>query len=65
MLQTSTTTDSDFNFFPVEEMEPTPTPSLSVEDQAFYQSIKRELNRISYTPSEEAVNRILSYSKSV
>jgi hypothetical protein len=65
MLQTSTTTDSDLNFFPVEEMEPTPIVSLSAEDQAFYQSIKRELNRISYTPSEEAVNKILSYSKSV
>ncbi|HEY0054875.1 MAG TPA: hypothetical protein VGB63_05925 [Pedobacter sp.] len=65
MLQTSTTTDSEFNLFPVAEMEPTPSSSLNAEDQTFYNTIKRELNKISYSPSQEAVDKILSYSKSV
>jgi hypothetical protein len=64
MLQTSTT-DSEFNFFPLAEIEQTTSSTLSDEDQAFYNSIKRELNKISYSPSEETIDKILSYAKSI
>ncbi len=65
MLQTSTTTDSEFNLFPVEEIEHTTTCSLSAEDQIFYNNIKKELNKISYSPSQESVDKILNHSKSL
>ena len=64
MLQLSTT-DSEFNLFPSQELSLTPVSALSAEDEAFYQSIKEKLDRISVEPSQPIVDKILNYSKSV
>ena len=63
MLQTSTT-DSDIHLFPHVELEKTPVSVLSLEDEAFYSSIKGKLNKLSVEPPQEAVNNIIAYSKS-
>ena len=64
MLQTSTT-DSEINLFPHQEMNATPVSALSADDEAFYTSIKEELNKLSLNPPQEAVDHILKHSKSV
>ncbi|MBC8052867.1 MAG: hypothetical protein H7Y13_07370 [Sphingobacteriaceae bacterium] len=63
MLQISTT-DSDINPFPHEELGVTTSSSLGAEDEAFYNSIKEGLNNLSTDPSQQSVDAILSYSKS-
>ena len=63
MLQTSTT-DSEFNLFPVEEVGISDV-ALCSEDLMFYDSIKNELNKISFTPPQQAVDKVLKYSKSI
>ena len=64
MLQISTT-DSEFNLFPAREINLTPTYALSEDDDAFYTSIKEELNQISFDPSSQIIDRILNYSKTL
>ncbi len=63
MLQTSTTTDSEFNLLlPTEDFDLAPITALSVEDEAFYYSIKAELNSISFSPPQQVVDAIIKYS---
>jgi hypothetical protein len=64
MLQTSTT-DSEFNLFPLTGINITPTSALSTDEETFYNSIKEELNQISFDPSTQTVDRILSHSKTL
>lgn len=63
MIETSTHKTSSFK-------EPQAAGNLRVEDlgeeeQAFYTSIKSELNSIISEPAKESVRRILEYSRSV
>ena len=63
MIETSTHKTSSFK-------EPQATGNLRVEDlgeeeQAFYASIKPELNSITSEPAKESMRRILEYSRSV
>lgn len=62
MLQTSTT---EFSILLTDEVKNTPILALSPDDNAFYNSLKEELNKITFTPSEETVENILRYSKSL
>lgn len=62
MLQTFTT-DSEFNLFPVPKLNS--TYALSKDDELFYNSIKNELNKLSYDPPQEIIDNILNYSKSL
>lgn len=64
MLQISTT-DSEINIFQNEELNLTPLSALSADDEAFYGSIKEELNNLSVVPPQQAVDNILKYSRSV
>ena len=64
MLQISTT-DSEFNLFPAREINLTSTSALSEEDDAFYTSIKEELNQLTFDPSTQIIDRILNYSKTL
>lgn len=64
MLQTSTT-DSEFNLFPATEINLNPPSTLSENDEAFYDSIKEELNKISFSPSKETIDSIINYSKTL
>ena len=38
---------------------------LTTEDVEFYESLKPALNQLVKTPSDDAVNRILAFSKSL
>jgi|GEM_PF-1078931 len=64
MLQTSTT-DSEFNLFPVSKLNSTSISALSADEELFYNSIKNELNKISYDPPQQVIDNILNYSKSL
>lgn len=64
MLQTSTT-DSEFNLFPIAKLSSSPLSVLNADEELFYNSIKNELNKISYEPSQQAIDNILNYSKSL
>ena len=64
MLQTSTT-DSEFNLFPLRGIKIAPVTTLSVDEEEFYSSIKEELNKISSEPSKETIDRILTHSKTL
>ena len=64
MLQTSTT-DSEINLFPHEEVDLTPASALSADDEAFYSSIKEELNKLSLNPAEQTIDNILKHSRSI
>ncbi|MBC7915922.1 MAG: hypothetical protein H7Y07_17570 [Pyrinomonadaceae bacterium] len=62
MLQTSTT-DIDINLLPNGMVSKTPVSALSPDENAFYNSIKEELNAIASNPSAATVTTILNYSK--
>ena len=64
MLQTSTS-DSEFDFFPTKALNQTSTTALNEDDQLFYNSIKERLNKLSTDPSQQTVDNILNYSKSL
>ena len=64
MLQTSTT-DTDVNLLPNGVISRTPVSALSPEDNAFYNSLKDELNNIAKEPSIESIESILTYSRSL
>lgn len=64
MLQTSTT-DSEINLFRHEESGPAHLSALSADDQAFYNSIKGELDKLSQDPPQQTVENILKHSKSL
>ncbi|MEJ6979623.1 hypothetical protein WG906_04130 [Pedobacter sp. P351] len=64
MLQVSTT-DSEFNLFPAREINLAPTSALSEDDDAFYTSIKEELNQLTFDPSTQTIDRILNYSRTL
>lgn len=38
---------------------------LTIEDSVFFESLKPALNQLVKTPSDETVNRILAFSKSL
>ena len=63
MLQTST--DSEFDLFPTEEIKHTSATVFNADDQIFYNSIKEELNKLSADPSSQTVENILKYSRSL
>jgi hypothetical protein len=64
MLQTSTT-DSEIYLFPNEELNLTASSALNHDDEAFYNSIKEDLNKLSTEPAKQTVDNILNYSKSL
>jgi hypothetical protein len=64
MLQTFTT-DSEFNLFPLTGINTTPISALSEDEEIFYNSIKEELNQISFDPSPQAIEQILAHSKTL
>lgn len=64
MLQTSTS-DSEFDFFPTKELNHILTTALNEDDKLFYNSIKEGLNKLSTDPSQQTVDNILNYSKSL
>lgn len=64
MLQISTI-DSEVYLFPNEEVDLTPISALSADDEAFYGSIKEELNHLHLDPPQQAVESILRHSKSL
>jgi len=64
MLQTSTT-DSEFNLFPLTGISKTPASTLSTDEETFYNSIKEELDQISFEPSKQSIDRILNHSKTL
>ena len=64
MLQTSTT-DSEFNLFPLRGINTTSISALSEDDEIFYNSIKEELNQISFDPAPQAIEQILNHSKTL
>jgi hypothetical protein len=64
MLQTSTT-DTDIQLLPNGMVSRMPVSALSPEDNAFYNSLKEELNKIAKTPAQETIDNILGHSKSL
>lgn len=62
MLQTFTT-DSEFNLFPIPKLNS--IYALSNEEELFYNSIKKELNKLSCEPPQQVIDNILNYSKSL
>jgi len=62
MLQTSTT-DTEINLLPNGQISKTVVSALSPDDNAFYNSIKDELNKIARDPSQESIDTVLNYSK--
>lgn len=63
MLQTSTITE--LSTLLTEQGRTTPILALSPDDNAFYNSLKEELNKIALNPSDETLENILNYSKSL
>lgn len=61
MLQTST---NEFTTLTNVDVRKTPLSALSPEDNAFFNSLKEELNTLITEPSTETLDTILNYSKS-
>jgi len=62
MIETSTSVNK-LNY-PQSKQENMPATDLDTCDLVFYDTIKSQLDSLSKNPSDEAVSKILAYSKS-
>lgn len=63
MIKTSTSVNK-LNY-PQQKQELSPAHDLEANDQAFYESIKPQLDNLLRSPSDELIEKILAYSKSL